>query len=94
VVRDDIQRTGVGRLLLGAAIEVARARGARLIYGETMIENRGMQALSRRLGFQNRIDLDAECVWMSLLLSPPADAWESERLEQLVPGLTMSHPHS
>jgi acetyltransferase len=86
VVRDDLQRTGVGQLLLEAAVEIAQQRGSRLIYGETMIENRGMQALSRKIGFQNRIDLDADCVWMTRVLSAPVDAWETERLAQLVPG--------
>lgn len=87
VVRDDLQRTGVGQLLLEAAIEVAQQRGSRLIYGETMIENKGMQALSRKLGFENRIDLESDCVWMTRVLSTAVDAWEAERLVQLVPGL-------
>jgi len=52
-----------------------------------MIENRWMQALSRKISFQNRIDLDADCVWMARVLSAPVDAWETERLAQMVPGL-------
>ncbi len=52
-----------------------------------MIENKGMQVFSLKIGFQNRIDLDADCVWMTRVLSAPVDAWETERLAQLVPGL-------
>ena len=46
-----------------------------------------MQVFSQEIGFQNRIDLDADCVWMTRVLSAPVDAWETERLAQLVPGL-------
>ncbi len=80
VVRDDLQRTGVGRLLLQAAVDLARDRGARLIYGETMIQNKGMQGLARALGFKVSTDFDAECVWMRMQLAPPQDDWEASRL--------------
>lgn len=80
VVRDDLQRTGVGRLLLQAAVDLAKDRDARLIYGETMIQNKGMQGLARALGFKITTDFDAECVWMTLPLSDPRDDWEASRL--------------
>lgn len=80
VVRDDLQRSGVGKLLLQAGIDVAKDRGARMIYGETMIGNRGMQGLSRQLGFEVKTDFDAECVWMTLKLQEPKDDWEASRL--------------
>ncbi len=80
VVRDDLQRSGVGKLLLQAAIDVAKDRGARMIYGETMIENKGMQGLSRSLGFKVSTDFEAECVWMTLPLATPQDDWEASRL--------------
>lgn len=83
VVRDDLQRTGVGRLLLQAAIDLARDRDARLLYGETMIQNRGMQGLARALGFQISTDFDAECVWMRMAFGPPRDDWEASRLAML-----------
>ena len=83
VVRDDLQRTGVGKLLLQAAVDLARDRDARLIYGETMIQNQGMQGLAKALGFQVRTDFDAECVWMRMPLGTPRDSWEKSRLETL-----------
>ncbi len=83
VVRDDLQRTGVGQMLLQAAVDLAKDRDARMIYGETMIQNKGMQALSKRVGFKIKTDFDAECVWMTYLISPPRDAWEANRLEAL-----------
>jgi hypothetical protein len=46
-----------------------------------------MQVFSQEIGFQNRIDLDADYVWMTRVLSALVDAWETERLAQLVPGL-------
>lgn len=80
VVRDDLQRSGVGKLLLQAAVDLAKERSARIIYGETMIENKGMQGLSRSLGFKVKTDFDAECVWMTLELEKPQDEWEASRL--------------
>ena len=46
-----------------------------------------MQVFSLEIGFQNRIDLDADCVWMTRVLSALVYAWETERLAQMVPGL-------
>lgn len=83
VVRDDLQRTGVGKLLLQAAIDLARDRDARIIYGETMIQNQGMQSLAKALGFAVRTDFDAECVWMRLPLGAPRDSWELSRLKTI-----------
>lgn len=80
VVRDDLQRSGVGKLLLQAAVDIAKDRGARMIYGETMIENKGMQGLSQSLGFKVSTDFEAECVWMTLELAKPQDDWEASRL--------------
>jgi acetyltransferase len=80
VVRDDLQRSGVGKLLLQAAVDIAKDRGARMIYGETMIENKRMQGLSRSLGFKVSTDFEAECVWMTLELAKPQDDWEASRL--------------
>jgi hypothetical protein len=51
-----------------------------MIYGETMIENKGMQGLSRSLGFKVSTDFEAECVWMTLELAKPQDDWEASRL--------------
>jgi acetyltransferase len=83
VVRDDLQRSGVGKILLQAAVDLARDRDARLIYGETMIQNKGMQGLAKTIGFQVKIDFDAECVWMRMPLAAPRDSWEESRLETL-----------
>ena len=83
VVRDDLQRSGVGHMLLQAAVDLATDRNARIIYGETMIQNQGMQGLARKLGFDVRTDFAAECVWMTRLIEPPRDDWEASRLKAL-----------
>ena len=42
VIADDWQRKGLGRRLMSALIEVARARGLRSMIGHVLAENRGM----------------------------------------------------
>jgi len=52
VVADGWQRRGLGRRMMEALIDVARARGLRLMLGHVLGENRGMLELCRRLGFE------------------------------------------
>ena len=51
LVRSDIKRRGLGRALMAALIDHARARGLHLLVGSVLRENRAMLALSARLGF-------------------------------------------
>lgn len=45
------QRRGLGRALLARVLEHLRARGTREVWGECLVENAGMAALARSLGF-------------------------------------------
>ena len=51
-VRPDIQRRGVGRALLGAALDIASARGARLAVLEVRAGNLAARAMYERVGFK------------------------------------------
>jgi acetyltransferase len=50
-IRSDWQRRGLGRLLMGRLIDVARGRGVGEIYGDVLHENEAMLHLCRELGF-------------------------------------------
>ena len=51
VVADDWQRFGLGRRLMGALIECARAKGFRSIVGDVLGNNPKMLRLMQGLGF-------------------------------------------
>ena len=51
VVRSDLQKLGLGRLLLDRIIRFCRERGVRMLYGLVAPSNIAMLALARRLGF-------------------------------------------
>ncbi len=51
VVADDWQRRGLGRRMMAALVDVARARGLREMLGHILAQNRGMLALCAELGF-------------------------------------------
>jgi acetyltransferase len=57
-VADQWQGGGVGRLLLGRLIEVARARGLRRLWGETFATNHPMIHLAAALGFNVTVHPD------------------------------------
>jgi len=51
LVHDDWQRKGLGFVLLGRCLEIAREHGIQTVYGYVLAENTGMLALGERLGF-------------------------------------------
>ena len=51
VVRSDMHRHGLGRLLLAHLIEYARTRGISELFGDVLTENQAMLALCAQLGF-------------------------------------------
>jgi acetyltransferase len=51
-VADSWQGGGVGRLLLGRLVEIARERGLRRLWGETLATNHPMIGLAVALGFK------------------------------------------
>ena len=52
VVADAWQGRGIGRRLLQKLIAVARARGLKVLYGDTLAANRPMLELARSVGFR------------------------------------------
>jgi acetyltransferase len=72
LIADPWQRQGLGTALLGLLIEIGRAEGLERICAEILHENRGMQHVSQKLGFQLRPT--AECVRAEISLLDPAAA--------------------
>ncbi|MBG0790352.1 MAG: bifunctional acetate--CoA ligase family protein/GNAT family N-acetyltransferase [Desulfovibrionaceae bacterium] len=67
VVRSDMKNQGLGSLLFRKGILYTRDRGTRLLIGQTMVENKAMQGLSRKHGFMVTPDpLDEDLVNMEL----------------------------
>ena len=58
LVADDYQKRGVGEELLRRAIRVAREEGIRALSAEMMADNMAMQVITKRLGFQVRMQPD------------------------------------
>ena len=74
VVSDRCQRRGLGQLLLGQLIEVARREGLESLTGDTLPGNRPMIALAKKLGFGAEDDREEGTVKLYLGLLNPADA--------------------
>jgi acetyltransferase len=58
LVSDRFQRRGVGTLLVGRLLEVGRDENLRRITAEILLDNRPMQRISERLGFQLHRDME------------------------------------
>lgn len=56
VVRSDQKGEGLGSMLFHKGIGYTRDRGTRYLTGQTMIENKAMQGLSRKFGFEVKPD--------------------------------------
>ncbi|WP_026973001.1 bifunctional acetate--CoA ligase family protein/GNAT family N-acetyltransferase [Aliagarivorans marinus] len=68
VVRSDMQGQGLGSRLLSKLIDYYRAKGTERVSGITMIQNRGMAGLAKKLGFKVRMDLEEGVIEMNLQL--------------------------
>jgi len=55
-VHQDYRQCGIGKRLLGAAIQEARERGLRRVWGMTTLDNVPMLRLARSVGFVSGID--------------------------------------
>ena len=58
IVRDDLTRHGLGRLLMEHVIDYARSRGIGVIEGDVLRDNQAMLVLCRQLGFEEHVDPD------------------------------------
>jgi len=68
LINDRYQRRGLGTALLDRLLEVGRAEGLRRITATILSENRGMQNLSKKLGFHLRRDHEEGVVKADLQL--------------------------
>jgi acetyltransferase len=64
LVRSDWKGRGLGRILMEAILDYARATGVRRVWGMVLRENRGMLRLAEKLGFRIRPDQDPSIVIM------------------------------
>ncbi len=66
VVRSDQKGTGLGSVLFRKMVDYTRERGTAHLKGQTMIENKAMQGLSRKFGFEISVNPEEELVDMVL----------------------------
>ncbi|AHF76011.1 GNAT family acetyltransferase [Sodalis praecaptivus] len=74
LVRSDLKKLGLGRMLLEKMIDYARAHGLQRLTAITMPNNRGMITLARKLGFTVDIQLQDGIVALSLALEPSTES--------------------
>jgi acetyltransferase len=75
LVRSDLKRQGLGRLLMEKMIRYCRGRGLRRVIGEVLAENVGMLLLAESVGFRRLRFVDGDVVEVVLDLtaaSPPS----------------------
>lgn len=58
LIRDDMQRQGLGTTLLTKLVEIGRAEGLKRIVGEILPENIGMKRVTEKLGFKLKYDIE------------------------------------
>jgi acetyltransferase len=76
IVRSDLKGQGLGRLLMEKMIRYCRDRGTRVLTGQALMENGGMQHLAENLGFSVVRNYDEEVLEMRLPLNEPGAAGE------------------
>src|SRR5476649_694891 len=69
LVRSDLKKLGLGRLLLEKLIGYARGHGLKRLTAITMPSNQGMIALAKKLGFSVEMQLEDGIVALSLSLA-------------------------
>jgi len=72
VIRSDQKGSGLGSILFRKMIDYTRARGTHHLSGQTLVENKAMQGLARKFGFEIKLNPDEELVDMVLDLSKPS----------------------
>jgi acetyltransferase len=74
LIADPWQRQGLGTALLSLLLEIGRREGLERICAEILHENRGMQHICRKLGFQLRAGAEAVLAEISLMAAVGMDA--------------------
>lgn len=70
IVRSDLKRRGLGRLLLDKMVRYCRGRGTQCLGGDVLAVNSGMLELARALRFESKPADGAEVVHLRLPLQP------------------------
>lgn len=68
LIRDDVQRQGLGTTLVAKLIEVARAEGIARLMGEILPENAGMKHLAEKMGFTLTYDIETAVTRVEMVL--------------------------
>jgi acetyltransferase len=68
LIRDDVQKQGLGTALVAKLIEVARAEGIGRLLGEVLPENMGMKRLAEKMGFTLTYDMEQAVTRLELAL--------------------------
>ncbi|MCC7161903.1 MAG: GNAT family N-acetyltransferase [Anaerolineae bacterium] len=68
LIRDDVQRQGLGTILLTKLIEIARTEGIARLLGEILPENIGMKRLAEKMGFTLAYDIEQAITRVELSL--------------------------
>jgi RimJ/RimL family protein N-acetyltransferase len=68
LVNDDYHRQGLGKELIARLVSFARDEQLRVVSATTMVENDGMCAIFKRLGFELSTDLEDQLVTAKLVL--------------------------
>lgn len=71
IIRSDLKGQGLGRLLMEKIIRYCKGRGTKVLTGQALMENGGMQGLAEKLGFSVVRNYDEEVVEMRLPLNEP-----------------------
>jgi acetyltransferase len=58
MVRSDLKKKGLGRILMQSLLEYAAARGTRRLVGHVLHDNRAMLSLLKSLGFEKQADAE------------------------------------
>jgi len=66
IIRSDQKGSGLGSVLFRKMVDYTRERGTHHLVGQTMVENKAMQGLSRKFGFTVSINPEEELVDMVL----------------------------
>lgn len=73
LVRSDLKRLGLGRMLLEKMVSYTRDHGLQQLNGITMPNNTGMIALAKQLGFSCKNSVEDGIVTLRLALESPRE---------------------
>ncbi len=66
LIRSDLKGTGLGSMLFHKIIRYTKIRGTHWLVGQTLFENKAMQGLSRKFGFEISENYEEDLVEMRL----------------------------